>query len=189
MYILGPCGSLQQAVLQGWEFLPPPQVPQVFTVKGIEAFFPCAGTLGCTVCLAPQLFLSIYLHTDVGPPSLPATTLTCILSAPPPVWMNASSLTPWLSDFHTVKFSGSSDYFLLLNLLLSFFWLCEQAKYIYLLLHLGWKSWYTVTWWRIHGSIFFSLRQEVWALFEEGTLSGPCGRIVHAIGPTWVHSS
>ena len=85
MYILGPCGSLQQAVLQGWEFLPPPQVPQVFTVKGIEAFFPCAGTLGCTVCLAPQLFLSIYLHTDVGPPSLPATTLTCILSAPPPV--------------------------------------------------------------------------------------------------------
>ena len=85
VYILGPCGSLQQAVLQGWEFLPPPQVPQVFTVKGIEAFFPCAGTLGCTVCLASQLFLSIYLHTDVGPPSLPATTLTCILSAPPPV--------------------------------------------------------------------------------------------------------
>ena len=34
-------------------------------------------------------------------------------------WMNISSLTPWLSDFHTVRFSGSSGYFLFLNLLLS----------------------------------------------------------------------
>ena len=28
-----------------------------------------------------------------------------------PVWMNVSSLTPWLLDFHTVWFSGSSGYF------------------------------------------------------------------------------
>ena len=40
-----------------------------------------------------------------------------------PVWMNVSSLTPWLSDFHTVWFIGSSGCFLFLNLL-SFFWLC-----------------------------------------------------------------
>ena len=25
--------------------------------------------------------------------------------------MNVSSLTPWLSDFHTVQFAGSSGYF------------------------------------------------------------------------------
>ena len=54
-----------------------------------------------------------------------------------PVWMNVSSLTPWLSDFHTVQFSESSGYFLFSSLLLSLFWLCEEAKLIYLHLHLG----------------------------------------------------
>ena len=58
-----------------------------------------------------------------------------------PVWMNVSSLTPWLSDFHTVQFSGSSGYFLFLNLLLSF-GLSEEAKNIYVHLHLGQKSYY-----------------------------------------------
>ena len=57
-----------------------------------------------------------------------------------PVWMNVSSLTPWLSGFHTVWFSGSSSCFLFLILLLSFFWLCKKEKSIYLHLHLGWKS-------------------------------------------------
>ena len=56
------------------------------------------------------------------------------------VWMNVSSLTPWLLDFHTVRFSGSSGCFLFLNLLLSFFWLWEEAKYICLCLHLSQKS-------------------------------------------------
>ena len=31
------------------------------------------------------------------------------------VWMNVSSLSPWLSDFHTVQFSVSSGCFLFLN--------------------------------------------------------------------------
>ena len=53
-----------------------------------------------------------------------------------PVWTNVFSLTPWLSDFHIVWFSGSSGYFLFLNVL-SFFWLCKEAKYIYLYLYLG----------------------------------------------------
>ena len=52
------------------------------------------------------------------------------------VWVNVSSLTPWLSDFHTFQFSGSSGYFLFLNLLLSF-WSCEEAQCIYLHLPLG----------------------------------------------------
>ena len=37
------------------------------------------------------------------------------------VWMNVSSVSPWLSDFHAVRFSVSSGCFLFLNLLLSFF--------------------------------------------------------------------
>ena len=53
-----------------------------------------------------------------GRPSLPLL----------PVWMNISSLTLWLSDSHIVCFSGSSGYFLFLNLSLSFFWLCEEAQ-------------------------------------------------------------
>ena len=65
-----------------------------------------------------------------GSPSLP----------PLPVWMNVSSLTPWLSDFHTGRFSGSSDCFLFFNLLLSFFLLCEEAQCMYLCLHLGQTS-------------------------------------------------
>ena len=53
------------------------------------------------------------------------------------VWMNVSSLTPWLFDFHTVQFSGSSGYFLFLNFLS--FWLCEEAKCICLCLHFDQK--------------------------------------------------
>ena len=46
-----------------------------------------------------------------------ATTILCPLDlASPalsllPVWMNVSSLSPWLLDFHTIWFSGSSGYF------------------------------------------------------------------------------
>ena len=82
-------------------------------------------------------------------PCLPWSPSCCLAASPLPsscpslpllqVWMNVSSLTPWLSDFHTVRFSGSSGYFLFLNLL-CFFWLCEEAKCIYLYLHLGQKS-------------------------------------------------
>ena len=50
------------------------------------------------------------------------------------------SLTPWLSEFHAVWFSGSSACLLCLNGLLSFFWLCKEAKHFYLRLHLCWNS-------------------------------------------------
>ena len=123
--------------------------PTGFFSHRFEAWFPHTGTLGCGVCLAPQSFLPVYPHTNVGQPDLPAATLPTRFLQPPPchesspplllVWMNVSSLTPWLSDFHTVQFSGNSGYFLFLNLLLSF-WLCGVLKYIYLCLPLGQKS-------------------------------------------------
>ena len=135
-----------------------------FQLEVLRLYFSCAGTLGCSVCLTPQLFLLVYLHANVGPPSpqpatslgLPASAmpapvlqlLPCCESSPPGcpspplllVWMNVSSLTPWLSDFHTVLFSISSGCFLFLNMLLSFFWLCWEAQCVYLRLHLGQKS-------------------------------------------------
>ena len=99
-------------------------------------------------------------HSPVVPPSLSAhncgTTqfTSCCLATHPlhpsclslsllPVWIHACSLTPWLSNFHTVWFSVSSGCFSFLNLLLSFFWLYEEAKCIYLRLNLGQNSEFT----------------------------------------------
>ena len=49
--------------------------PQVFSVRGFEALFPHTGTLGCGVCRAPQLFLPVYSHLNVGPPAPLAVSL------------------------------------------------------------------------------------------------------------------
>ena len=105
--VLGPCGSLQWTLLWGLVFLLPPQLPQDFTIRGFEALFPHAGTLGWAVCLTPQLFLlcsssaqkcgnaqsaSCCLATSPLHPGCPSPSLLL-------VWMNVSSLTPWLLDF------------------------------------------------------------------------------------------
>ena len=130
-------------------------IPTGVFCQRLGGFISRTGSLGCAVYNAPQLFLPVYLHSNVGPPSPPATAsptqsssrylAMCPLhtGCPSPpllqVWINLSSVIPWLSDFHTVQFSGSSAYYLLLNLLWSFFWLYEEAKYIYLCLHPGQK--------------------------------------------------
>ena len=116
-----------------------------FSIRGFEALFPCTGTLGCMVCLAPQLFLLVHLHAKyVGPPAPLAASLPALVLQPPPYWESSSLWLPiytppisldecfffnsWLLDFHTVRFSGSSGYFFILNLLLSFFWFCKEAN-------------------------------------------------------------
>ena len=84
VYILGPCESLQWTLLWGLEFLLVPQPPQVIFIRGFEALFPQAESLGYVVCLTPHLFLLVYLHVKVGPPTLPATALpTLVLQRPP----------------------------------------------------------------------------------------------------------
>ena len=55
-----------------------------------------AGSASCCLAMSP-------LRPDC--PSLPLLQ----------IWMNVSSLSPWLLDFHTVRFSGSSGCFLFLN--------------------------------------------------------------------------
>ena len=82
VYVLGPCGSPQQSLLLGWEFLLWPEPPQVFSVRGFEALFPCTGTLSCSVCLTPQLFLLVYPYPNVGLPGPPVATFLRVLSAP-----------------------------------------------------------------------------------------------------------
>ena len=111
--------------------------------EGLRLYFP-RWSMGCTISLAPQLFLPVYLHACVGSLSLPATTLPasvhqlppCPESSPPLLIVSASPTTlnecfffnSWVSNFHTVRFPGSSGYFLFLNLLLSFFSLGEEAS-------------------------------------------------------------
>ena len=125
-----------------------------------EALFSRAGALGCAVCFAPPQFLPVYLCATVGLWGLLAVTLPSLFHNPPPlwvqprcrkasllplpvsapllVWMNVSSLSPWLLDFPAVRFFCQFWLFFVFKLL-SFFWLCEEAQCVYLLLHLGRK--------------------------------------------------
>ena len=127
VYFLGPWGFLQRTLLWGWEFLLLPQLSQVFSVKGFEVLFPCTRTLSYMVYLVPQLFFLVILMqmwdhlAHQQPPCLLWSTSLCLALGPLcpcclslpllPVWMNVSSLTPWLLGSHAVWFSGSSGCF------------------------------------------------------------------------------
>ena len=115
--------GFQWTLLWDWEFLPPLQpLPQDFTVRGVESLVFQSAT--------PTLPV-VWLCCGSCPPDCPSPPLL-------PVWMNVS-LTPGLSEFHGVWFSDSSACSLFLNWLLSFFWLCKEAKWFYLCFHLGWN--------------------------------------------------
>ena len=100
-----------------------------------EALFPCE------VCLPPQLFLLVYLHMNVGPPSLQSATL----SGPPAIALSRVFSTPAAGPRLCPSYSLDECFFfnsfvvrlpyssifcqfwwvLFLNLL-SFFWLCRR---------------------------------------------------------------
>ena len=94
-----------------------------------EALFLHPGTLGCEVChldhellpCQPATFLPILLHNLPlrWVRQLPHCCETSLPGCPSPplllVWVSVSSLSPWWSDFHTVRFSVSSGGFLFLN--------------------------------------------------------------------------
>ena len=84
VYILGPCGSFQQTLLWGWEFLLLLQLLPVFSARGFEALFPHTGTLGWAVCLSPW-FILVYLHANVGlPPPCSESSLSKLHISTPP---------------------------------------------------------------------------------------------------------
>ena len=121
-----PAGVFSQRL---WDFISPalePCVASSVLLPSCSSQFICRRMWDCLVRQLPP-------RRKSSPPG--CLSLPLLL-----VWVNASSLTPWLSDFHTVQFSVSSC-FLFLNLLLSFFQLCEEAQCVYLCLHLGRKSW------------------------------------------------
>ena len=154
MYVLGPCGPLQQTLLWDWEFLSLPPPPQVFPVRVSEALFPPHWNPG----------LRGLSHYPVVPPSLSAfeceTThstshhLTqsashCLAVSPFPAAAVSAPLIGLDECFFfnslVVRLPYGSIFcqfwlFLFLNLLFSFFWLCKEAQCIYLCLRFGWKS-------------------------------------------------
>ena len=85
IHSIGPWGSLLPTPVR-LGVSPATAIPTGFSVRGFEALFPRAGTLGCTVSLAPQLFLLVYLHENVGPLALPAATSPAQVLQPWPCW-------------------------------------------------------------------------------------------------------
>ena len=124
VHALGPCGSLQWTLLWSWEFfLRLPLPPQVFSISGLRLYFPVlelwvvqSVTWSTSCCLAGQLQLcpprsTILILVCQPQPCCESSLPSCL--APPllQVWMNVSSLSHWLSDFHTVRFSVSYGFF------------------------------------------------------------------------------
>ena len=68
-----------------------------------------------------------------GSPLCPAYPCPLLLM----VWMNVSSLTHWLSDFHTARFSGSSGWFFVFKFVVGFL-LVVQGGTVYLSMPPSW---------------------------------------------------
>ena len=104
------------------------------------------------------------LWVSVSPSVSPAHMVHCLAagSLQPPVlliwlvWLTVS-LIPWLSEFLAVLFSGTSGCLLILGLLLSSFWLCEEVKGLYICLHLGWDSHFCFSFGNPKLSLFWAL--------------------------------
>ena len=100
-----------------------------------EALFPYIGTLGCMVCLVPQLFIPVYLHANVGPPcqpataslGLPAALLPRVLSA----WLPISAPPTGLSECFFFNFLVVG---LPYSLIFWWFWLYFVFKFVVVLL-------------------------------------------------------
>ena len=97
------------------------------------------------VCLAPQLFFPVYLHANVRSPGPQATTLPTLLQQLLLCWKSSPPRLPlstpptgldecFFFNSLVVGFPYSSIFwqvwlfFLFLNLLLSFLWLCKEKK-------------------------------------------------------------
>ena len=94
VHALGRCGSLQQPLLRGWEFLPlPPPPPWVFSLRGLRLYFPALEPwVAWSFCsLAAPPGLSMCECGAVGSascctacPALPQSTSHCIAASPLP---------------------------------------------------------------------------------------------------------
>ena len=119
-----------------------------------EALFPCPGPLGCVVChpvhqlLPCQPAAALPSPPHNLPPRWVRPPWPCRVSSPP--WLPVSAPPTGLGEcFFFISLVVGLPYssifcqfclFFVFKLLLSFFWLCEEAQCVYLCLHLGRKS-------------------------------------------------
>ena len=87
----------------------------------------------------------------VSPPCPPWSCSCCFAGSPLcprcpsltllPVWMSVSSLTPWLSDFHTVQFSGIAGCLFVFKFVVVLLLVVQGGK-VYLPMSLSWLEVY-----------------------------------------------
>ena len=96
------------------------------------------GSASC--CTACPIHSTIRHLAESASRHLASSPLHPSCPSPPllQVWMNVSSLSPWLLDFRAVLFFGQF-WLLFVFKSLSFFWLCEESQCVSLRLHLGRK--------------------------------------------------
>ena len=162
VHALGPCGSLQRTLLWGWEFLLlPPQLPQVFSIRGLRLSFPALEPLIAWSVLRPLLsswFICVRMWgRSVCPPHWVHQPLPCCESSP--TWLPVSAPPTSIDECFFISLVFRLPYssifcqfwlFFVFKLLLSFFWLCEEAQCVYLRLHLGQKLELCVNLWDHH---------------------------------------
>ena len=155
VHTLGPCGSLWRTLLWGWEFLLlPPQPPRVFSISGLRLYFPTLEPWVAPVCHPVHQLL----------PHQPAAPLPTLLYNLPPRWVHQPQPCQESSPLRLPVSAPSTSldecfffislvvglprswifcqfwFFFVFKLLLSFFWLCEEAQCVYLYLRLGRES-------------------------------------------------
>ena len=113
-----------------------PWVERSVLLPCCSSWFICTWMWDCPVCKPSSHLVCQPLPSHKSsPPRCPSPSLL-------PVWMNVSSLTPWLSDFYTVQFSGSSCCFFVFKFVVILLLVVQGGK-VYLPMH---PSWLEVLW-------------------------------------------
>ena len=136
----------------GLGVFPTAATPIGFTVGAFDGFFSHTGTLGCSICLAPQLFswfisMQMWDHPVCQPLPCHLQLLPLHASSPPrlPVSTHPTTLAEcFLFNYLVLTLLYSLIFwqfwlFFVSTFVVILFWLCKEAKCIYLCLHFGQK--------------------------------------------------
>ena len=146
VYVLGPCGSLQQLSCEAGSFSCHHNLHRFLQPEVLRLYFPSLKSW-VVQCVSLPSCSSWFIHMQMWDCPV-CQSLPCHMSSPP--WLLISTPTASLNECYffnclVVRLAYSSIFwqfcFLFFFLyLLSFFWLCEEAKCIYLCLYLVRKS-------------------------------------------------
>ena len=145
LHTLGPCGSLQWALLWGWEFLLLPQPPQVFSSQRFWVFIslrwnPGLHGLSCFPVVPPSLSAH-KCGTALSASCCLTWSISCRLACPgPPAAALARVLSTWLPV--STPPTGLDEYFFFDSLIVRLpyssifcqFWLFFVFKFVVVLL-------------------------------------------------------